>query len=360
MVNVIEKFNDLVSAGKEELAAQSTDLTDTSDGSVIDVLLHAGAAIGFEVYNLSLSTFRKVFFATAEGSDLDNLAYDRFRLTRQSAVRSVGQITLSRLNTSAGNVSIPAYSVFTTDADNEGNVYRFRTTAPSLMTGLSLTATVEAVEAGSSGNISVGEIVNVETALTDSSITVTNSAAMSGGTDAETDDDFRQRIVDYFINLRRGTVAALEYGARSIAGINFATVSEDNIASGIVDVYVGDVNNTANNTLLVAVANELENWRAAGIAVSVHAVSTTATSVDLTMTYESGADQTSIQEDIISAITTYANTLEIGETLYLSQLYKIVAATDGVVDVEITSPASNVTPSTGYRITIAEEDIAFS
>lgn len=360
MTNIVSRFDDLVAAFLEELQAENSNLTDFTTGSVIDNLAHGSAAVGFEVNNLTLAGFRKLFFATATGDDLDNLAYDRFQLLRQAAIKAVGTVNLSRATVDLGNIVIAAGTIFSTNADTDGNVYRYQTITPAVMTGLSLSVIVEAVDAGSDSNVVAGTIVNIETTLSDSSIVATNSQAMAGGTEAEDDEAFRQRVLDYLLNLRRGTVDAVEFGAKEVAGVVFATVDESHVdVDGIVDVYIADVNNEANDELITAVSDNLINWRAAGVPTSVFAVSTTTATITLDITYTAGVDQTSVQEDIINALVTFIDTLEIGDTLYLARIYQIVMDTDGVENVDIVAPVADVVPAIGERVIAEEDDILF-
>lgn len=360
MVNLIDRFNDFVEVFRNEIELRSDKLTDFSVGSILDCLTNGTAGVAFEDYLWAVEIFKKLHFTTAEGDDLDNLAYDRLRLTRKAKVRAVARLKLSRASIGAGNVPIPAFSRFSTDSDQQGNVYFFRTLQTYTMTGLTLEVDTEAVTGGPDSNVAIGAINNIETVLSDSSVEVTNEAPASGGTEAETDEAFRTRIIDYIRNLRRATKSALEFGAKQIAGVEFSYIDESNIADGYVDLYIGDVNNTANPTLIAAVVIEIEEWRAAGITVNVYAVQTTPVTIELTITYLTGVEESRVNDDIVATLVEYVNTLNIGDSLLLAQIFKQIMTVDGVENVVIVAPASDLAPAVGFKLILDPVDITIS
>ena len=246
--------DELYEAGKAEVVSRDSRLTDWEEGSALDAIVGSGAVQADEVVQVLVDLFAAQFVDTAEGTDLDALASDRFGLSRQSATYSIGPVTLGRtVSTSAETV--PAGQVFTGTVDGETIEVTLDSAVNFAIGETSKTGAVTATETGRASNVDVGVIDTVPSppaAISD--LTVTNGERLAGGAAEESDEDFRARIRRYFTTLRKGTVAALEAGALTVDGVEFATVDESTMAtSGWVSVYIGDPEGAGNAALAAAV-----------------------------------------------------------------------------------------------------------
>lgn len=335
----VPTHTELLEIAKTTGLLNSTELVEASfgPGFLPNILAGMSAAVAEEVLHRALQLHRQTFISTAAGAALDSLADDHFGLARQSGVKAIGTIRFSRPTTAGGNVSI-AVAVAVTTADGT----RFLTTASGLMTGITLDLAIEADVAGQDGIVGAATITVLDTALLDSTITVSNVEATAGGIDAETDSDFRSRIRGFLATVRRGTKAALEFGSLSVAGVATASVDE---ATEPITVYIADVTGGSNSALRAAVATELDNWRAAGIQVNVLGATVVNQTVDLTLTFQAGFDTTALRDEVIAAVLAYINSLSIGETLLRAQLITAVGQIEGVLNVTISDPAGDVVPA---------------
>lgn len=282
-----------------ELKARDTTLTDDSPGSFPDVFAGATSIAVAQVMLLLVSEFAKTFFDSAHGpditggpDDLENLALDHFgdNFARPDAVKATGTVTFSRANADAGAVTIPSGTELSTDADSSGARVRFVTTAEVSLGAADLTvdASVEAVVGGTAGNVSANKITNVDSTLTDSSITVNNSSAMAGGTNEETDTQYRQTIKNLIQTLRGAALSALEAKAKAVSGVYYATaietmipVIEYDIGGGVIasgaeyfrvpfaKIYIADSNGSSSASLIASVKAEVDKYRAAGVKVEI-------------------------------------------------------------------------------------------
>ena len=282
-----------------ELQNQAPSLTDTHDGSQIDVIAGVVSFALSEISRLTIDEFRKTFFDTANGpevtggpDDLETLAVDHFgsNFTRPAASSSTGVVTFSRPDSDDGDCIIPAGTVVKTQPNADGEAQRFETETEVTMTGLSINATVNAIVPGTDGNVADDTVVVIEDALTDSSIEVTNGLSFIGGAEEETDVQYRETIRNRLVALTGATLGAIEGAALEVAGIETATAIENEMVvieydiatSSPVDgvgyfripnviLYIADANGTADAELIAAVKAAIAPVRAAGVRVDVQA-----------------------------------------------------------------------------------------
>ena len=81
------------------------------------------------------------------------------------------------------------------------------------------------------------------------------AAAAAGGANRETDDELVQRVRAKPLSYRRGTLAALEYGALTVAGVANAVATED--STGLVTIYVADASGSSNGTMTTNVTTSV-------------------------------------------------------------------------------------------------------
>lgn len=338
----VPTFADLYAYGKTVALLRSGKLNEASfsPGYMLDVLLGLDAAVAEEVARFALELHRRTFVRTASAEALDELAADHFGLTRYPGTAAVGKVKFQRANAGFGPLFI---EIGTRVATADGLV--FETTDPTVLTGLSVVVDVRAQVTGTVGNVAAGAITEVVESLADPTVSVTNSSApanerLAGGAEPETDEEFRARIRAFLATLRRGTSAALAFGA-TVAGVKQATV-DDTVYPPTV--YIADAGGSANATLRDLVAAELVNWRAAGVQVNVLAAQPVEQAVSLTLTFEAGVDTSAARDRAIAAVVAAVNSLRIGQPLYRASLIA-AAKVAGVLNVVVTDPVGDVVPT---------------
>jgi autotransporter-associated beta strand protein len=291
----LTSFQEFYDAFVAELQSQRPDITDTQIGSLVDVLSGVFASGLTEVTATMVDEFKKTYFATADGPEvtggrdyLEELAVDHFgeAFARPEAVKSTGTVTFSRANTDAGNVTIPEGTVVKTSQSATGTSQRFETEAEVILTGLTINASVRAIVAGIAGNVQPSQVTQIESTLTDPSVTVNNSAAFAGGKAAENDAEYRETIKLLLQTLKGGTLSAIEAAALTVGGVEMAKGIEflqyvkewdlededvvgDYFAIPRARLYIADANGTASQTLIDDVTAKVATTRAAGIRVDV-------------------------------------------------------------------------------------------
>lgn len=325
-------------------------LLDTGD--ISEQTIAAAAAMADAVTQFAANALRETFLDGVEGDKLDERVQDRWNLPRQAAASSVVEVTFNRATAAAGAGTISAGTRLATPTDSEGGRQEFITLAAvsygALETGNKL-VNAAAVAAGQSGNADAGTITSIQDTLFDSTITVNNVTRAAGGSDEETDTEYRARARAYPQTLAKGTLAALEFGAGQVPGVRTATAVEDD--AGVVTVYIADASGGSNAPLVALVAAELENWRAAGSLVLVTGGVTQTVDVTVSLKVAEGqaTDYTSQIQEIITAEILL---LGAGAILYISRLESACISVDrnNILDAVVSVPADNVTPDNSFNL----------
>lgn len=278
-----------------ELQTLKPSLTDTSEGSVIDVLAGTSSAAVNEIMKLVIDEIRKTYIDTANGpevtggpDELQTLVVDHFgpSFSRPQAVKATGTVTFSRPTAAAGNVTIEAGTIVKTPASSSGRSIRFETVSEVLLTGLTIDVAVRAMLEGPSGNVQANLVTQIESSLTDVSVVVNNAANFAGGENAENDAQYRETIRNLINSLRGGTLSAIEARALTVGGVERVnlvefqvTVIEWNVGTQtpIGDyfviprsiLYIADSNGTASLALVNDVQEAIKSVRATGVRIEV-------------------------------------------------------------------------------------------
>jgi uncharacterized phage protein gp47/JayE len=359
-------FADLYDDGKAEVQARQPELSDWNEGSNLDAVIGGGAMLADEVLRVVVALFGEHFIDVAEDTALDVLALDRFGLTRLPASASVGTLRFTR-GSSTGVLTIPAGTQVRGEVN--GVSVTVTTDTDTDMAALDNTVDVDATctVTGRSGNVAE-EVLDeiVDTIPGDSTVTVTNPDRFTGGDVDETDPEFRDRIRRYFQTLRKGTVAALEAGALSVPGVQYATVDETFIApedGGYVAVYIGDPDGRANSVLTDDVEEELEDWRAAGIEVRVFAATREEIALSITVYHRRGIDVAELTAAVRAGVLAHTDALAPNATLYLEAVECAAQMADkaSIRAARVTSHTADVEPSAPQNaIRVNSEDLTIA
>lgn len=343
-----ELYDDFIT----ELQNLKPDLTDTNEGSIIDILAGVTSSAVDEVSKLTLEEFKKTYFDTAEGVDLENLAVDHFGSTfaRPGATKSTGVVTFSRATTAAGNVTIPVGTIVKTTSSATGSAQRFEVTAAVILTSTSINASVRAMVAGVNGNVQAAAVNVVESTLTDTTVTVSNASSFTGGAETQDDSTYRETIRNLLNALTGSTSSAIESKALTIAGVESANCVESKVfvkewnISGNTSVgryfsivrailYIADANGTASATLISDVRSAIESIRAVGVYIDV--IGAVAISIDWTATIvlnPAGPNYATLQTSsqmIKDEMTKYVQDLPIGTSFSRSSANAYILAKFG-------------------------------
>jgi uncharacterized phage protein gp47/JayE len=308
---------------------------------------------------LGYSIARLILDSITNDDDLDRYAWDRYQLTRKGASPGVANVIFSRVSFAAGAGTVPIGTVVAT---LNGIQYVTTTVAAFGATDLSSNANVRATVAGSASYAAVNTLVKIvpqpNLPIWDSTLSATNPVASSGNDDAEDLETFKNRIRGFWLAARRGVKAAIEFGAKLVAGVTSAMAIEALSAGAqparIVTLYVADSSGNSNAQLAQAVAVSLADYRACGIYVSIVTSVPTLVSCTFAFQFASNVDTVTLTQAVLAAVEEFVNSLPVNGTLYLSDLYATLRrfASDGLIVSQgtIVSPTGDVVPGVGQTL----------
>lgn len=244
----LKRFEQILESILGRVVARS-DLSDVSDTSQFKTLA-AGIAREIDEAYFQFTRLRDLFdIQKASGEDLDARAREiqPGTIRRIPARRAIGTVVFSRTLTS-GTVTIPSGTVVKT-GDNK--VFTTTLQAQILDTQTSSTpVSVVAQDPGVAGNVPPATIVKFGSKIPGVDV-VTNAAATTQGRDQESDDSFRNRLLNFIASLSRCTVEALEFLITGVEDpvtnkvVQFARAVEDLVDLGNVTLYIDDGAGTA-------------------------------------------------------------------------------------------------------------------
>lgn len=356
--------DDLIVLGKAEAILKRPTLG-VRAGDISEMILFAAAAMADRTIGWFAERINATFLDGAVGDDLTQLAADHWGIQRFAATSAVATVTFTRSSPDATAQNFPINTTVATERDSSGNDIQYKTTQVAswaISTGGDRTVNAQAVVAGVAGNLSAINLITriVSSPPAGGTYAITASTLPAGGSDAETDPDLRDRVRLYPATLRRGTLPALEYGAKSTPGVAVAKASAIQDPTGLVIVYVSDASGNStgiprivgpgvvdDGTMTAKVAVELYNWAAASSFVEVSGGSVQTVNITVAIAVRLGVDASQLIVNIQDSISARVTKLNIGELLYLSDIISAVKVVDpdNIVNVSVITPLVDTAPS---------------
>ena len=324
-----------------------------------------------ELWQLAEDAYYAGFIDFATGSSLDFLAA-LVGYRRIVARKATGTVTFSRSTAATEDITIPAGTRVATS--DESVVFKTTEVVVLQAGNTSVDAPIEAVEAGSAGNVAANTITKIVDPVSGIE-SVNNANPTSGGRDAETDEEFRYRIKTTIQSLGKATLDAIVAKVRNVEGVKSVKIEEndtmdDNTGSGglppksfRVFVWGGDDS---------AVAQAIFDAKPAGIQ-PYGSISATAYDIDgnphtvyferptevaIYVDVQVTTDGTAVTEqEIKDAIKAYFDTLELGDDVIYNKVVAAVMDVQGVADATVKIDTASP-PAGTSNIAIADNEIA--
>ena len=332
-------FADLVAIGEAELRTKRPELL-VLDGDITEANTHSAASMADTVIRYGAQAFKNTFIDGSDGDDLTTLVDDHYNIQRQEATAAAATVLFTRTSGGVGG-TILAGTTIATEFDANGETIEFTTDSNLVFASgangpSSVAATATA--AGKITNVATAAIARVIDQPAFDTFTVTNPARSAGGNDQETDTELRDHVRTHFQTLRRGTLSALEQGAREVPAVRVATASED--ATGLVTLYVADSDGNSSIKMISDVETEMVDWKAAGTTLTV--LGGDKSEIDMTIeitNFRTGFSVVGNASEIETIVASRIDKLKVAETLYLDSI--IVAAispyADDIYNITITA-----------------------
>jgi uncharacterized phage protein gp47/JayE len=279
-------------------------------------------------------------------------------LPRKDAVAATGMVTFTG---TSGTLVATGTQVATVQTDPDADPITFRTSAPATIpAGGSVDVPVEAIEAGSAGNVASATITVLLSPVGGISAIV-NADAVTGGADVETDDAYRDRILlEYAAPHGSGTVADYKRWALGYPPVGYAAVDPLWNGAGTVRVIVTDVSNnpvsasviSGLQALLDPVAGQGQGLAPIGAVVTVATPATVSINVSATVsllggyTLDGTGGTVAVRQNVEEAIKSYIDKLGPGDDVVREHVASQFFTVEGVYDVSnvlLNGAATNVT-----------------
>lgn len=360
-------FRDLFRIARDEVLVRNAQLSREAverEGADANAIVATGAAMADEVLMQLGDGLAGLFLDSAERDALDRLVFDRYGLVRLPAANALVSVQFTTTAANPAAFTIPTQTLLSTE-----DGVQFVTTGPAVFPVAStgpILVTARSVLAGADQQVRKNTIQTIVAPVTGapSDLAVNNPLASAGAADEETDASLRSRARNFFVNVRAGTMRAIEQGALAVAGVKKAKAFEALDSVGrqsrvvllmITDAYtellaemdVSPVNYQAQSQqLAVSVFNGLSDVRAAGIYVHIQVAQVVLLSVRLSLQFRAGSNVDDVAMRARAAVVTAINATAPGTTVALASLRTALRGVAGLAysGDEIVSPAGNVVP----------------
>jgi len=220
---------------------------DTTPGGFYFDVTQAIALEMERLWDMAATEFVAASFVAFSWGDYLDEHGETITVARKAAVKSTGEITFTGTN---GTIVAVGTEVSTEQTDPEIEPVSFVTTESGTVSGGTLTLNVEASEAGSAGNVATGAVPLLLTPVTGISA-VANAASITGGSDIESDEQYRDRLIlEYSAAQGSGSLADYERWSLAFPGVGNVRVAPLWNGGGTVRVVVTDIENDPVSTVV--------------------------------------------------------------------------------------------------------------
>lgn len=279
------------------------------------------------------------FPQTAQGEYLDYHAQTR-GMTRSQATRATGTLRFSAPSAASAPCVIAKGTVAMTA---EG--VRFETTEEAVLPAgeCAVGVPAQAVETGAIGNVTEGKI-RLMSLLPVGIAQCVNEQPFTGGSDTESDESLRARIMDSYKRLPNGANAAFyEQEAMSVPTVAAAKAVGRARGIGTVDVYVATHSGTPDGALLDEIAESLDKKREIAVDVEVLAPTPVTVNIAAELSAAEGYDFAEACNAVREVLGGYFTGERLGEDVHCAKLASLLYGTQGVANCHLLAPASDLT-----------------
>ena len=322
----METYDEILSRMKAKYEERTG--TSPDDASDIGVRMKVLAGEVFELQAEYEYVKRQMFPDTAQGEYLDRHAAQR-GLTRRSGTKARGEVTFYLETALSYDITIPQGTVVATRGESPE---RYITTQEIVIASgrTASLCTVEAMNEGKSGNAAAQEITVIVTPV--SGITrVVNDYKLTDGSDVESDEQLRRRILDSFVNIPNGTNKAFYIqSALEVDGVRAAGAAAGVRGPGTLDIYIMSDDGEPSDKLKREVKSYLESLREINVDIEIGTLQRIPVNVYVNLSVKSGYEFSDVMQRVNSSIMEYFSLVGAGEDFYLSAVGDYIQHTEGV------------------------------
>jgi uncharacterized phage protein gp47/JayE len=327
-----KSFGQILQEQIDYLASVVSPLTDVNVGSATRTLLEAVALVLAEYHYLAQQLMARFWVSSASGQWLDMRASE-YGLARVQAGPTLRNLTVSHAAGPA--VTIPVGQRFATLPGAAVQVVYQVTQEAILGAGSnSIAVAVVSTTSGAATAIPNGTALRQQgTALAYIDGVVTSTVSIAG-TDRESDDALRARVLDRLRN-PPGPGSAADY-ERAVLDAFAGTVASVTVVPlwagpGTVEVLIlGPLNAVPSGGTIADVQAYLDTWAPIGADVTVAAPTTVAIDVNVTVAVGGGFAWGNVHDNVATAIRAYIESLGLGADVLIASEGDAIWRTSGV------------------------------
>lgn len=340
------------------LAEVDSAVNDIAQGSFAYTIARANAAVVASQDIALRDLSNSAYLSRARGSQLDEWAAT-FRLKRAGASPSTGYVLA--ISNDKELVFLPSDTILT-DLKTGVQVRMDRTGTVEVNDYTEVVIPVRTVRLGSTTRLPAGtELFSPRYPSVAFTVGYTRSVSgeycgsLEGGTDTESDGDFRRRISDALTTAGSSSETRLKILLEENELVNRAYVNTK--VAGIVEIWVDSLNILTQSQLLELEAY-INPYTAAGTIVSIGSLQRKYVDVGVFVRPFASADLDRLSDQLASTIKYLFNSLTIGETFSPLVIQSSLAPL--ARDVRVISPTSEVVPQPYELVSYRAIDLTFS
>lgn len=260
-------------------------------------------------------------------------------ITRKPANAASGELLITGIS----GTTIPAGFKFAAPATADTPAIEYQTTEKyTIGEDGTVRVQITAVEAGPKGNVPANTVTLMMTPI--KGITsITNEANITGGTEVESDDELRNRIMEIDAASEASFVGSdgdYKRWAEEVPGVGTALVMPEWAGPGTVKVVVIDANGQPANTATIAAVydnimspgDRLQRKAPIGATVTIEAPTAKELNYTFTLELKAGENQETVLERFKAQLRTYYVEAKKEGVVRYNKISSILTNTDGVKD----------------------------
>lgn len=325
------------------LLEANTSITNTSIGGITRSLIEVINKNIADYYDILDINMAMGFISTAEGYFLDLIGgmFNMPRLRASSATMSSVD-TIQRFYVTSGtlhdNIPTDIIPEGTTISTSDGLIsYTVSSNTPFSVSATQVYVPITAQAVGSQYN--AGKNTLTIHSLGISNVYTTNDGPIVGGTDTESDVNYRYRLSNATLSAEKANEIAIRLAALSVEGVADIVIKPYSRGMGSYDIIVIPTEGIATSSLVSSVQSAIESAQALGMMGTAKAP--TIVPVDIHVQLVFTIDTTEYEKDLLkssvkSAIERYIVNIPIGDTFIINELrQQIMDVSNKIKDHEI-------------------------
>lgn len=369
-------YADILNSGFRAIAIRPTNFSVVmarEPETTVNILCHVNAAMAEETAVYTDQKLAEIQFVTAQkigGPVLDRLIFDRYGddfEPRRDTPLAVAVLSLRRSGTVG--FAVPLQTQIGTKGGATSVIFRTTQTVVFQEGDKGpLTVFAYATLAGPDGNVQAGTITDIidRPEGGDPTLVCTNFEPAAGGGPREEDGQLAARARGFWSAARKGTRQAVEYAARTVAGVVNAIADElikpfDKLPKWRGSVTVSDINGNGNAALAARVLGVMDETRALGVPIAVFGGSAIFVPIVISgLVFKDANTTTEVREEIRAALVADVALLVNGEPLSIGYIFAtLLRFKDKVFAPEecITTPADDQYPTSKAKAFRTRSDL---